>query len=421
MNKLEKDLNKIKNIKLRSDEKALIRANISDKINARPQLSPYKFDFSPYVLISNWNRFSLMKVGSFAVLFMFIFGSSLTYASEQSLPGETLYSIKVNVKEEIEIKLAGTSEKKASVEKSHIEKRLEEISTLKESGDLTEENSAIAIEVFKQRTEDLHDSIDTMQEEGKSEEILEITQDLIPVLTDFVEESTPEETPSDSSDISTSTEISLMKEVPEEPTENTEETKEKELASISLDLAINSFISIATEEVEKMIAQETEIIEEVREENEQEKPQLEEAEEIEVKTETEEVITPEISTGTTVTSTIEVTSETVGLVDFGVLSGKVLESCVSLNADCSGKESSTGTILIYTKNKETLVKAINIDSSGQFKTRLAPGNYVVDIRRVGTEKVIGVPEVINVEKDKDINLEISVFEKDITFGLPLGL
>ena len=162
-----------------------------------------------------------------------------------------------------------------------------------------------------------------MQEEGKSEEILEITQDLIPVLTDFVEESTPEETPSDSSDISTSTEISLMKEVPEEPTENTEETKEKELASISLDLAINSFISIATEEVEKMIAQETEIIEEVREENEQEKPQLEEAEEIEVKTETEEVITPEISTGTTVTSTIEVTSETVGLVDFGVLSGKV--------------------------------------------------------------------------------------------------
>ena len=84
-----------------------------------------------------------MKVGSFAVLFMFIFGSSLTYASEQSLPGETLYSIKVNVKEEIEIKLAGTSEKKASVEKSHIEKRLEEISTLKESGDLTEENSGI--------------------------------------------------------------------------------------------------------------------------------------------------------------------------------------------------------------------------------------------------------------------------------------
>ena len=67
------------------------------------------------------------------------------------------------------------------------------------------------------------------------------------------------------------------------------------------------------------------------------------------------------------------------------------------------------------------MKAINIDSSGQFKTRLAPGNYVVDIRRVGTEKVIGVPEVINVEKDKDINLEISVFEKDITFGLPLGL
>lgn len=420
MNKLEKDLNKIKNIKLRSDEKALIRANISDKINARPQLSPYKFDFSPYVLISNWNRFSIMKVGSFAVLFMFIFGSSLTYASEQSLPGDALYSVKVNVKEEIEIKLAGTSEKKASIEKSHIEKRLDEISTLKESGDLTEENSAIAIGEFKERTEDLHNSIDAMQEEGKSEEILEITQDLIPILTDFVEESTSEDAPSDSSDVSTSTEISLMKEVPEEPTENTEETKEKELASISLDLAINSFVSIATEEVEKMIAQETEVIEEVREENQQEQAPLEETEEVEVKTETEEITTPDISTGILATSSINIAGDLM-LTDFGILHGRVLESCISINEDCSGKELETGTILIYTKDKETLVKAINIDELGQFKTRLAPGNYVVDIRRIGTEKVLGVPEVINVEKDKDIVLEINVFEKDITLNLPLGL
>ncbi|MBP6879722.1 MAG: hypothetical protein KBF62_01030 [Candidatus Pacebacteria bacterium] len=420
MNKLEKDLNKIKNIKLRADEKALIRANISDRINARPQLSPYKFDFSPYVLISNWNRFSLMKVGSFAVLFMFIFGSSLTYASEQSLPGETLYSIKVNVKEEIEIKLAGTSEKKASVEKSHIEKRLEEISALKESGDLTEENSAIAIEVFKQRTEDLHDSIDTMQEEGKSEEILEITQDLIPVLTDFVEESAPEEVVPTTPEENFLPETSLMKEGPMETETAEVELTEEEEASISIDLAINSFISIATEEVEKMIAQETEIIEEVREENEQEEIQPEEIDEIEVKTETEEVSTPEISTSTTATSTLDILND-VTMIDFGVVYGKVLESCISINEDCTGKESKTGTILIYTKDKETLVKAIDIDSNGQFKTRLAPGNYVVDIRRIGTEKVLGVPEVINVEKDKDINLEINVFGKDITLGLPLGL
>lgn len=418
MNKLEKDLNKIKNIKLREDEKALIRANISDKINGRPLVSPYKFDFSPYVLISNWNRFSLMKAGSFALLFMFIFGSSLTYASEQSLPGDTLYSIKVNVKEEIEIKLASTSEKKASVEKSHIEKRLDEITTLKESGDLTEENSAIAIEEFKERTEDLHNSIDTLQGEGKSEEILKITQDLIPTLTDFVEESAPEVVTPESETVEISTmKIGVEEETPLEPV-----TEESEAIPLSLDIAINSFISIATEEVEKMIAQETEVIEEVREVNEQEevKTEVEETEVINIETETPEVSTPEISTGTLPTSSTELVNE-ISLVDFGILNGVVFQNCVTTNENCLGKGSATGTILIYTKDKETLVKAVDVDEAGQFKTRLVPGNYVVDIRRIGTEKVLGVPEVINIEKDQNINLEINIFEKDITLNLPLGL
>ena len=412
MNKIEKDLEKIKQIKLREDEKALIRANLVDRINGRPLLSPYKFDFSPYVLISNWNRFSLMKVGSFAVLFMFIFGSSLTYASEQSLPGEALYSIKVNVKEEIEIKLANTPEKKANVEKAHIEKRLEEISTLKDEGNLTEENSAIVIDEFKERTQDLHESIDDLQDSGDSEVILEITQNLIPTLTQFVEES--------SAQTDTTKEIKLTKEI--ETEENPEITNSSD---DNLAMAISSIISVATEEVEKMIAQETEVIEEVKEDTEitteAEDVTTAEEENVSVSTETSSIEISETSTAVEVT-TSETIIEEDGLVEFGILYGKILDKCISIQEDCTGKEATSGTILIYTKDKAELLKAIDVDQSGKFRTRLAPGNYVVDIRRTGTEKVVGVPETINIEKDAEIPLEINIFDKEVNvLGLPVKL
>lgn len=411
MKKIEKDLEKIKQIKLREDEKALIRANLVDRINGRPLLSPYKFDFSPYVLISNWNRFSLMKVGSFAVLFMFIFGSSLTYASEQSLPGEALYSIKVNVKEEIEIKLASTPEKKANVEKAHIEKRLEEISTLKDEGNLTEENSAIVIDEFKERTQDLHESIDDLQDSGDSEVILEITQNLIPTLTEFVEES--------SAQTDTTKEIKLTKEI--EIKENPEMTNSSDE---NLAMAISSIISVATEEVEKMIAQETEVIEEVKEDTEitTEAEDVTTVEEnVSVSTETSSIEISETSTAVEVT-TSETIIEEDGLVEFGILYGKILDKCISIQEDCTGKEATSGTILIYTKDKAELLKAIDVDQSGKFRTRLAPGNYVVDIRRTGTEKVVGVPETINIEKDAEIPLEINIFDKEVNvLGLPVQL
>ena len=401
MKQIEKDLEKIKKIKLREDEKALIRANLIDRINGRPILSPYKFDFSPFVLVSNWNRFSLMKVGSFAVLFMFVFGSSLTYASEQSLPGEALYSIKVNVKEEIEIKLASTPEKKANVEKTHIEKRLEEISTLKDEGNLTEENSAIVINEFKERTQDLHNSIDDLQDSGESEVILEITQNLIPTLTEFVEESSNENAISE--------EISLKSvDSTSEITEITEENKD------DVSLAISSIISVATEEVEKMIAQETEVIAEVKEEPQiteevTEEPVQEESISVSTETNPTEISETTTAVGATTSETI---IEEDGLLEFGILYGKILDKCISVQEDCTGKEATSGTILIYTKDKVELIKAIDIDPTGKFKTRLAPGSYVIDMRRTGNEKILGVPETINIEKGSEIPLEINIFDKE---------
>lgn len=401
MKQIEKDLEKIKKIKLREDEKALIRANLIDRINGRPILSPYKFDFSPFVLVSNWNRFSLMKVGSFAVLFMFVFGSSLTYASEQSLPGEALYSIKVNVKEEIEIKLASTPEKKANVEKTHIEKRLEEISTLKDEGNLTEENSAIVINEFKERTQDLHNSIDDLQDSGESEVILEITQNLIPTLTEFVEESSNENAISE--------EISLKSvDSTSEITEITEENKD------DVSLAISSIISVATEEVEKMIAQETEVIAEVKEEPQiteevTEEPVQEESISVSTETNPTEISETTTAVGATTSETI---IEEDGLLEFGILYGKILDKCISVQEDCIGKEATSGTILIYTKDKVELIKAIDIDPTGKFKTRLAPGSYVIDMRRTGNEKILGVPETINIEKGSEIPLEINIFDKE---------
>ena len=65
-------------------------------------------------------------------------------------------------------------------------------------------------------------------------------------------------------------------------------------------------------------------------------------------------------------------------------------------------------ILIYDENRQTLLEEVQIDKNGSYMVNLAPGNYVVDINRIGIDRSAQVPGKINIEAGKTVVLDISI-------------
>ncbi len=88
---------------------------------------------------SVWSLFA-PKFAYAMAAFVLLLGSGVgtVLASEKSLPGEALYTVKVNVAEEIRSVLTFTPEDKAAWETTRVERRLSEIKTLLEDGEAIE-------------------------------------------------------------------------------------------------------------------------------------------------------------------------------------------------------------------------------------------------------------------------------------------
>jgi hypothetical protein len=71
-------------------------------------------------------------------------GATATYASTRALPGETLYSVKVNVLEPAEEAFALTADAKAEVALAHIERRYREAAELSAAGSLAAYDEMLA-------------------------------------------------------------------------------------------------------------------------------------------------------------------------------------------------------------------------------------------------------------------------------------
>ena len=65
-------------------------------------------------------------------------------------------------------------------------------------------------------------------------------------------------------------------------------------------------------------------------------------------------------------------------------------------------------IMIYDKNHNKLVKQVDIDCGGSYRTELEPGFYVVDINRIGIDHSPEVPMKIEIKPRETIQLNIDI-------------
>ncbi|MGB8217440.1 MAG: hypothetical protein WCE94_09070 [Candidatus Methanoperedens sp.] len=98
----------------------------------------------------------------------------------------------------------------------------------------------------------------------------------------------------------------------------------------------------------------------------------------------------------------------------GVLQGHVrigplcpVEPC-RISPDQMEKVYDLRKILIYDENRQSLLEEVQIDKNGSYMVNLAPGNYVVDINRIGIDRSAQVPGKINIESGKTVVLDISI-------------
>lgn len=194
MEHFEKQLKKGQRVHMSPDEKSVIRYSLSKFMDSHPLPGfvrenpihePKILRVSPFMYKSPFTYMRLLKGVTIVLIALLVGGSTLTYASEKALPGDALYSIKVNVKEAIEEKLAVTTEAKAQYQVKRIQKRFAEIKTLENKGELTPEKEAIVEKVFDSHTEALNQTLTTLEIEGNQNAILETTTQLLPVLNDY--------------------------------------------------------------------------------------------------------------------------------------------------------------------------------------------------------------------------------------------
>lgn len=122
-------------VSLGAGEKAHIRAAIMESIRgSSPSYSPFY-------------RFLRICSGSMAAVMIFVLcGAGVSYAAESALPGDALYTVKVNFTEAVRLRLANSVEAKARVQARLVGRRLEEAEKLAEKSRLTAERVAIVQE-----------------------------------------------------------------------------------------------------------------------------------------------------------------------------------------------------------------------------------------------------------------------------------
>jgi hypothetical protein len=98
----------------------------------------------------------------------------------------------------------------------------------------------------------------------------------------------------------------------------------------------------------------------------------------------------------------------------GVLQGKVtigplcpVEPC-RISPSQMEKVYEMRKILIYDANRQSVLEEVNIDKNGTYRIELNPGNYVVDINRIGIDRSTEVHGKINIEPGKTVVLDINI-------------
>ncbi len=146
MNKLPNLNQEIKAQKLTLEEKAALRATILSYMTEYPRVQNKPLKSFWLLQHRTWG------VSLVFALILVVSVSSVSYAAEYSLPGETLYGLKINVTEPLRATLQTTTEKQARWESALVERRLAEAQLLADSGELHNGKEQEIIQLINNQT-----------------------------------------------------------------------------------------------------------------------------------------------------------------------------------------------------------------------------------------------------------------------------
>lgn len=202
--------------KLSETEKDVLRSKILEFISFNPVRgkAPILRDRN-YISIFEVRYF--MKAASLALICVLVVGGSgISYVAAKALPGEALYSVKININENIEETLATTPKAKLAVQSEHIQRRLDEAQKLRKEQKLSPETQKIVVAKIDEHTALAVESMDALKEQGDVATVLETTAKLTPVLeanrdllSDPEKNETPEGLPEDTTSIVASVDDSI--------------------------------------------------------------------------------------------------------------------------------------------------------------------------------------------------------------------
>lgn len=157
-------------VRFELDRKQAIRNNVMRFMNSHPLPKAQMKTAGQRQAWYHVFIFQQRTVAVFAVVLLVVLvGAGTAYASQDALPGDALYSIKVNVVEQIKGALVFGAEAKTEAEINRAAQRLQEVDQLAVSGKLTPEAKLEAEVNLKVHLDSAQKRIDSLQQQGHSE------------------------------------------------------------------------------------------------------------------------------------------------------------------------------------------------------------------------------------------------------------
>ncbi len=155
-----------KQVSLSVDEKATIKNRISAHMTSTLLLRKSRFSFLTQISFG-----SMYLVPALAIL-LIISGGSASFLATNTLPGDTLYPVKLNFNESVESLLAISPESKAEVNLRQASERLDEAEVLNLTNNLTEVKSEQIQANFSKKIDLINKNI----EDSKKSENIELAE-----------------------------------------------------------------------------------------------------------------------------------------------------------------------------------------------------------------------------------------------------
>ncbi|MES2953099.1 MAG: DUF5667 domain-containing protein [Patescibacteria group bacterium] len=182
---LKKLAQKVKAIGLSPEKKSLQESNIRAFMRANPivsvtnaeVVSQMKSNGNVPVRSYFLNPFWARNPMPIALMLILLLGGGTTAAASGALPGDTLYSVKINVNENVERILATNAEARAGVEARLASRRIEEAEKLAREDRLDDEKRAEIATHFAARAEKVHEAVLRLQAEGDASAAASVSSD----------------------------------------------------------------------------------------------------------------------------------------------------------------------------------------------------------------------------------------------------